>query len=143
MAGRLDEVPGALLHNLKHNQVLHERVILLHVTTEDIPFVPAERRIEVRKLGKGFYTVELRFGFFEESDVPRTLESARAFGLAVDLDHTTFFIGRETIVRAEKPSMSLWRIQLFMAMASAALAPARFFRLPPGRVVELGTQVEM
>ncbi len=143
MAGRLDEVPTALLHNLKHNQVLHERVILLHVTTEDIPFVPAERRIQVVKLGKGLYTVELRFGFYEESDVPRALESARAFGLAVDLEHTTFFIGRETIVRAAKPSMSPWRTQLFMAMAAAALAPARFFRLPPGRVVELGTQIEM
>ncbi len=143
MAGRLDQVPGSLLHNLKHNQVLHERVILLHVTTEDIPFVPAERRIEVEKLGKGFYTVELRFGFFEESDVPRALEAARAHGLAIDLDHTTFFVGRETIMRGEKPSMSLWRTQLFMAMAAAALGPARFFRLPPGRVVELGTQIEM
>ena len=143
MAGRLDQVPHALLHNLKHNQVLHERVILLHVIVEDIPFVPPERRIEVEKLGKGFYTVELHFGFFEESDVPRALQAARAYGLTVDLDHTTFFIGRETLVRGEKPSMKLWRVQLFMAMASAALAPARFFRLPPGRVVELGAQIEM
>jgi KUP system potassium uptake protein len=143
MAGRLDEVPAALLHNLKHNRVLHERVILLHVTTEDIPFVPVERRIAVEKLGKGVYTVELRFGFFEESDVPRALESARNFGLSVDLDNTTFFIGRETIVRGSRPSMSAWRAEIFMAMSAAALAPARFFRLPPGRVVEFGMQVEM
>jgi KUP system potassium uptake protein len=138
-----DRVPAALLHNLKHNQVLHERVILLHVVVEDIPFVPPERRIDVEKLGKGFYTVELHFGFFETSDVPRALEAARSFGLSVDLDHTTFFVGRETIVRGSKPSMRLWRTQLFMAMAAAALAPARFFRLPPGRVVELGAQIEI
>ncbi len=143
MAGRLDEVPAALLHNLKHNRVLHERVILLHVTTEDIPFVPVERRIAVQKLGKGVYTVELRFGFFEEMDVPRALETARNFGLAIDLDNTTFFIGRETIVRGARPTMSAWRTQIFMALMAAALAPARFFRLPPNRVVEFGTQVEM
>jgi KUP system potassium uptake protein len=143
MAGRLDRVPQSLLHNLKHNQVLHERVILLHVVVEDIPFVPPDRRIDVEKLGKGFHTVELHFGFFEVSDVPRALEAARAFGLAVDLDHTTFFIGRETIVQGHKPTMRLWRTQLFMAMAAAAQDPARFFRLPPGRVVELGTQIEM
>ena len=143
MAGRLDDVPVALLHNLKHNQVMHERVILLHVTVDDVPFVPPERRLGVEKLGKGLYTVELHYGFFEEPDVPRALQAARAHGLAIDIDHTTFFIGRETIVRGEKPSMKLWRVQLFMAMASAALAPARFFRLPPGRVVELGTQIEM
>jgi len=143
MAGRLDRVPHALLHNLKHNQVLHERVILLHVIVEDIPFVPPERRIAVQKLGKGFHTVELHFGFFEVSDVPRALEAARSFGLAIDIDHTTFFIGRETIVRGARPTMRLWRTKLFMAMAAAALAPARFFRLPPGRVIELGAQVEM
>ncbi|MGQ0741823.1 MAG: potassium transporter Kup [Alphaproteobacteria bacterium] len=143
MAGRLDQVPHALLHNLKHNQVLHERVIILHVMVEDIPFVPPERRIHVQKLGKGFYTMELHFGFFEESDVPRALEAARAFGLAIDLDHTTFFVGRETIVRSAKPTMSRWRTKLFMTMAAAAEPPAQFYRLPPGRVVELGAQIEM
>ena len=142
-APRLDDVPGALLHNLKHNQVLHERVILLNVVVEDTPFVPAERRIEVRRLGKGFHAVVLHFGFFEEADVPRALENARNFGLAIDIEHTSFFIRRETLVKARKSSLPPWRAKLFMMLQGAALEAARFYRLPPGRVVELGAQIEI
>lgn len=141
-APRLDDVPGALLHNLKHNQVLHERVILLNVVVEDTPFVAPERRLEVRRLGKGFYAVVVHFGFFEESDVPKALESARALGLAIDIDHTSFFIRRETLVKAKKSALRPWRAKLFMTLQGAALEAARFYRLPPGRVVELGAQIE-
>jgi KUP system potassium uptake protein len=140
---RLDEVPGALLHNLKHNQVLHERVIFLRVDVQDVPFVPAEKRLTVEKLGKGFYTVEAHFGFFQAPDVPRALEGARAYGLAIDFDTTTFFIRRETLVLARQSALAKWRTRLFIKLYASALEAAQFYRLPAGRVVELGSQTEI
>jgi len=141
LSARGDVVPGALLHNLKHNKVLHERVILAHVAVDDVPVVQPDRRIEVEKLGKGFFNVFIHHGFFETPDVPRALEEARPFGLAVDKETSTFFIGRETLVPAEHPALGSWRTWLYMRMAMSALSPARFYHLPPNRVVELGTQV--
>jgi KUP system potassium uptake protein len=141
MASRVDIVPAALLHNLKHNKVLHERVVLCHVEVDDTPLVPPERRLEVKKLGKGFYTVIIHHGFFEMPDVPLALQSARPYGLAIDLETTTFFIGRETLVPAEHPVLGTWRTWLYVRLASAALEPAKFFHLPANRVVELGAQV--
>jgi KUP system potassium uptake protein len=140
---RLDEVPGSLLHNLKHNQVLHERVILLRVDVQDVPFVAQDKRITVNKLGKGFFTVEVHFGFFQTPDVPRALEATRAYGLAVDLDTTTFFIRRETLVPARVSALAKWRTRLFIKLYGSALEAAQFYRLPPGRVVELGSQTEI
>jgi KUP system potassium uptake protein len=141
LSSRTDVVPGALLHNLKHNKVLHERVVIANVTVEDTPLVPASKRIEVEKLGKGFYTMRIRHGFFETPDVPRAMEEARRFGLALDTTTATFFIGRETLVPAEHSELGRWRNWLYRTMASSALSPARFYKLPPNRVVELGTQV--
>ena len=143
LSARSDSIPGALLHNLKHNKVLHERVLLVHVAVEDTPFVSADKRIEVQKLGKGFFTVNIHHGFFETPDVPRALEEARPFGLAIDMDTTTFFIGHETLVPAEHPALGRWRTWIYMRLASSALSPGRFYHLPPGRVVELGTQVSI
>jgi KUP system potassium uptake protein len=140
---RLDLVPSALLHNLKHNRVLHERVVLVHVKVEDTPFVEPERRVAVNKLGKGFFTVELRYGFFEDSDVPRGLEAARAHGLALDIDNTTFFVRRDSLTMAARPAMARWRTRLFVALSRDALDAALFYRLPPGRVVELGARTEI
>ena len=140
---RLDEVPGSLLHNLKHNKVLHERVIFLRVDVQDVPFVPAEKRITVNKLGKGFYTVEIHFGFFQNPDVPAALEGARAYGLSIDLDATTFFIRRETLVPARVSALPKWQTSLFIKLYGAALEAAQFYRLPAGRVVELGSQTEI
>jgi KUP system potassium uptake protein len=141
LSSRTDVVPGALLHNLKHNKVLHERVVLVTVVVEDVPLVPASQRIEVEKLGKGFYTVRVHHGFFETPDVPQAMEDARRFGLALDVPTATFFIGRETLVPAEHSEMSRWRNWLYRNLAGNALSPARFYHLPPNRVVELGTQV--
>jgi KUP system potassium uptake protein len=140
---RLDEVPGSLLHNLKHNQVLHERVILLRVDVQDVPFVTAEKRLTVNKLGKGFYTVEVHFGFFQTPDVPHALQGARAYGLSLDLDTTTFFIRRETLVPARMSALQKWQTKLFIKLYAAAQEAAQFYRLPPGRVVELGSQTEI
>jgi KUP system potassium uptake protein len=138
---RTDVVPASLLHNLKHNRVLHERVILAHVAVDDTPFVKPERRIEVKKLGKGFFSVTVHHGFFETPDVPLALQSARPFGLSVDVDHTTFFVGRETLVPSAHPALGRFRTWLYMQLAANALSPARFYCLPHNRVVELGAQI--
>jgi len=141
LSSRTDIVPGALLHNLKHNKVLHERVVIVNVTVDDTPLVPAAQRLDVEKLGKGFYTVRIHHGFFETPDVPQALREARRFGLALDVDTATFFIGRETLVPAERSELGTLRNRLYRAMASNALSPARFYHLPTNRVVELGTQI--
>jgi KUP system potassium uptake protein len=141
LTARADSCPGALLHNLKHNKVLHERVLIAQVVVDDTPFVPPEKRVQVEKLGKGFFSVHIHHGFFEMPDVPRALQEARSFGLAIDPETTTFFIGRETLVPAENPVLGRWRTRLYIALASNALSPARFYHLPPNRVVELGTQI--
>ncbi|HET7083977.1 MAG TPA: potassium transporter Kup [Rhizomicrobium sp.] len=141
LSSRTDIVPGALLHNLKHNKVLHERVVIANVVVEDTPLVAPAQRLQVEKLGKGFYTVRVHHGFFETPDVPQALREARRFGLALDVDTATFFIGRETLVPAENSELGVLRNRLYRAMAGAALSPARFYHLPPNRVVELGTQI--
>jgi KUP system potassium uptake protein len=141
LSSRTDLVPGALLHNLKHNKVLHERVVIANVVVEDTPLVPAAKRLEVEKLGKGFYTVRVHHGFFETPDVPEALKEARRFGLALDMDTATFFIGRETLVPAQHSELGPLRGRLYRALAVNALSPARFYHLPPNRVVELGTQI--
>jgi KUP system potassium uptake protein len=141
MVLRTDAVPTALLHNLKHNKVLHERVVLLHVTVEDVPYVASPGRIDVRKLGKGFYAVDIRHGFIETPDVPLILREARPFGLSIDIDSTTFFVGHETLVPSPHSTLGRWRTWLYIRLAKSALSPATFFCLPPNRVVELGTQV--
>ncbi len=143
LSARGDSIPGALLHNLKHNKVLHERVLLVHVIVEDTPFVPPAKRIEVDKLGKGFFTVKIHHGFFETPDVPRSLEEARPYGLAIDMETTTFFIGHETLVPSDHPVLGTSRTWIYMQLMASALSPARFYHLPPGRVVELGTQVSI
>ena len=106
-----------------------------------MPIVPPAKRVEVKKLGKGFFDVMIHHGFFEGPDVPRALEEARPFGLAVDVDTATFFIGHETLVPSGQGPLGYWRARLYIFLVSNALSPARFFRLPPNRVVELGTQI--
>jgi KUP system potassium uptake protein len=141
LAARTDVTPGPMLHSLKHYHVLHERVVLMSVLVEDVPFVTPARRAEVNKLGKGFFEVKLRFGFFEFPNVPQALERCRAYGLPLEADTSTFFLGRETLVAGEHPDIKSWRIALYTWLATNALSPARFFQLPPNRVVELGTQI--
>jgi len=138
---RTDLTPGPMLHSLKHYRLLHERVVLVSVVVDDVPAVAPGERIELEKMGKGFFGVKLHYGFFELPDVPAGLLEARKQGLAIDPDMVTFFVGRETLVPAVKPVLKPWRIALYTWLASNAYSPARFFRLPPGRVVELGTQV--
>ena len=143
LSPRLDVVPNPLLHSIKHYKVLHERIVICAVSVADTPFVSKAKRITVEKLGKGFFAVRISYGFVETPDIPEALNLARAQGLALEPDATTYFLGRETLVPGVNPSMKSWRVSLYMWLASNALSPARFFRLPPGRVVELGTQVSI
>ena len=136
-------VPAAFLHNLKHNHVVHERVVVMKVNVEDVPRVGETQRIEVEKLGKGFHKVTVHYGFMERPDVPRALELCRPFGLSFDLMQTTFFLGRETLIPASRSELRRWQAALFIAMQATALSATRFFRIPANRVVEMGTQVEI
>jgi KUP system potassium uptake protein len=141
LTGNQDHVPGALLHNLKHNKVLHERVVFLTVLIEDEPTVPAHARAQVEEPSPGIYRVRLSYGFMESPNVPRALEECRAAGLVLEPMQTSYFLGRETLVPAALPRMSRWRHWLFMVMARNAQSATEFFRIPPDRVVELGVRV--
>jgi KUP system potassium uptake protein len=139
----VDGIPLALLHNLKHNKVLHEKVILLTIVTEEVPYVPDEDQVTVKELGEGLYRVVARHGFMEYVDVPEMLGSLEVPGVSFDADHTTFFLGRETLLATERPGMAIWRERMFSWMNRNAQGAALFFRLPPNRVVEVGAQIEL
>lgn len=142
MVGTPDVVPPSLTHNLKANKVLHEQVIILSVLTTDEPFVPVAERAEVTDHGSGIYSIHLRYGFMQNSHVPRALGRLRV--PHVDPDHTTYFLGRENIVRAKRPSgLSGWREHLFAFMSRNALPATAFFRIPSEKVFEVGVQVDL
>jgi KUP system potassium uptake protein len=141
LTGQPDYVPGALLHNLKHNKVLHEKVLFVTVSTLDEPEAGPERRTEVTELAPGIHRVLLRYGFMESPNVPRALEDLRALGVAYDPMQVSYFLGREVLVRAMAPKMPLWRTWVFLIMARNAVPATEFFRIPSDRVVELGVRV--
>jgi len=136
-------VPHALLHNLKHNKVLHERNVMLTVETLDTPTAEPEERFELTALGAEFYLIVLRFGFAEDPNVPRALGLCQKRDLLFDMMDTTFFLSRETIVAGERAGMALWRDRLFAFLSRNAMPATAFFRIPGNRLVELGTQVEI
>jgi KUP system potassium uptake protein len=136
-------VPRAMLHNMKHNMVLHERNVLMHVIIEDLPHVPAEQRVSVERLGKGFFRLLAHFGYMDDPNVPEALEAARKHGLATDMMQTSFFIGRETLIPSSKPGLPFWQEKLYIGLAATALSATAFFGIPPGQVVELGAQIEI
>ena len=139
-----ETVPAALLHNLKHNQVLHERVLILNVKVEEVPQVPAANRIELHGAGHGFYRVILHYGFMEEVDIPNDLARMKTCGGPFNMMSTSFFLGRQKLVAsAAKPGMALWREKLFAWMLKNSESAMEFFRLPTNRVVELGSQLQI
>jgi KUP system potassium uptake protein len=143
MTSSASGVPHALLHNLKHNKVLHERVILLTVRIEDVPYVTGEKRIEQMDYGSGFYRVVLRYGFMEEVDVPSALAQLKDCGPQCKMMDTSFFLARQTLLASSRPGMAIWREKLFAWMLRNAESAMEFFKLPTNRVVELGSQVEI
>ena len=139
-------VPRAMLHNLNHNKVLHDRVVVLNVVTEDVPHIPDGERVRVEALSEGFYRVFVRYGFKDDPDLPQAMALCADQGLSFDMMETSFFLGRETVVRlplSPGRHMARWRQILFNWMFRNADTATEFFKLPPNRVVELGAQVEL
>ncbi|HEX7877838.1 MAG TPA: potassium transporter Kup [Candidatus Eisenbacteria bacterium] len=136
-------VPSALLHNLKHNRVLHERVVFLTVISEEVPHVAGDERVQVTDLGHGFWRVVIHYGFVEDPDVPKALATIPEETLVVKPMETTYFLGRETIVATKRPGMFIWQERLFSRMIRNERTATSFFKLPPNRVVELGEQIEI
>ena len=143
MASSLAGVPSALLHNIKHNKVLHERVVILTIAIQDVPYVDEAKRFVVKDFGQGFYRLTMKFGFLEETDVPVELKRVKMCGAPFEMMKTSFFLSRQTLIASAKPGMAIWREKLFAWMLRNAASAMEFFRLPTNRVVELGSQVEI
>ncbi len=143
MTARIDNTPAALLHNMKHNKVLHERNVLMTVRTEDVPRRPEAERLEIAHLGQNFHTVTIHYGFLEEPDIPRALALCRVGGFRFNLMETSFFVGHEKIVARRRSGIMLPFKKLFITLSNMALDATEFFRIPVNRIVELGGQVEL
>jgi len=143
MTGTATGTPGSLLHNLKHNKVLHEQVVVLTVRFEEIPYVPEDQRFELTVLPKNFYRLLVRYGFMEEPHIPNALRRAERKGLHCDPMQSSYFLSRETVIPSSKPGMAMWREHIFAWMSRSATSAMDFFNIPPNRVVELGTQIEI
>jgi KUP system potassium uptake protein len=141
LTSRTDVVPVPLLHNLKHNKVIHQRIVLLHVVTENVPHIASNQRIEITDLTNNFYSVVVHYGFMEQPDIPQVLDTCSSQQLRFDLMDTSFFVGRLTIVPTAASRLNRIRSKLFEAMHRNALAATEFFRIPPNRVIELGSQL--
>ena len=139
-----DKIPAALLHNLKHNQILHERVVILNVQVGSVPHVPQAQRIDQEVEGEGFYRLVLHYGFMDEVDIPHDLAACKLGGQPFDMMSTSFFLSRQKLIAARgTPGMALWRERLFAWMLKSSESAMEFFRLPTNRVVELGSQVQI
>jgi KUP system potassium uptake protein len=136
-------VPHALLLNIHHNKVLHERIVFLGMFTSTQAYVPAGDRVQVEQLAPNVYRVSARHGFAEDPEVPGVLARSKALGLEIDPNETTFFVGRETLLATERPGMAIWRERLFARLARNARRATRFFKIPPNRVVEIGAEIEL
>jgi KUP system potassium uptake protein len=136
-------VPHALLHNMKHNKVLHNRVIILTVVIDEVPYVDSEDRVEIRDLGQGFFRMIVRYGFMQETNIPAVLKGVENCGPQFKMMDTSVFLARQTLIASERPGMAIWREKLFAWMLRNAETAMEFFKLPTNRVVELGSQVEI
>lgn len=143
MTANPEVVPMALLHNIKHNQVLHERVVLMTIRIHDVPYIQPSRQIQLEDLGKEFYRLIVDYGFMDTPNVPRVLELCRLKHLHFDLMRTSFFISRETLIPTPNPLLGPLESRLFIALSAANQSATVYFQIPPGRVVELGTQIEI
>jgi KUP system potassium uptake protein len=143
MTARVDNVPAALLHNMKHNKILHERNVLMTVRTEDVPRLPEAERLQIDHLSQNFHTVTIHYGFLEEPDIPRALALCRVGGFRFNLMETSFFVGREKIVAKGRSGIMLPFKKLFVLLTNVALDATEFFHIPLNRIVELGGQVEL
>jgi KUP system potassium uptake protein len=143
MTGDPTGTPAALIHNLKHNKVLHDRVVFMTVRTEEVPYVSLEGRAEIKEIGPKIFRVLIHYGFQETPNIKKILKFCEAKGLSVSMDDATFFVGRETLVASRAPGMAIWREKLFIFMARNAQGATSFFRIPSNKVIEVGLQVDL
>jgi KUP system potassium uptake protein len=143
LTGDPQRVPFSLLHNMRHNRVLHQRVILTSILTEEVPVVPDVEKVTLKDLGRGFYRLICRFGFYETPDIAVALRGAKRFGLELEPQQISFFLGRERIVAHARSQMSAWRRWLFILLSHNETSASDYFRLPAGRIIELGARVEI
>ena len=143
MSGTTDGTPPALVHNLAHNKVLHEKVVFLHMVTLDVPHVAPEERVTVKRIGKGFHSVTATYGFMDDPNIEDVLAACRVKSLDIRIEGTTFFLGRETLVASERPGMAMWRETVFMFLSRNALRATAYFKIPANQVFEVGAQVEL
>jgi len=143
MYGTSDGTPPALIHNLAHNKVLHEKIVFLTVVTHDVPHVAPPERVTVKRIGKGFHSVTASYGFMDDPDIGDVLAACRVKALDIRIEGTTFFLGRETLVTSERHGMAQWRENLFAFMSRNALRATAFFKIPANQVFEVGAQVEL
>lgn len=143
LTGQVDRVPFALLHNMRHNRVLHERIIMTTLITEARPFVPESERVEVRQFDRGFSRLIVHYGFADEPDLPAAMRLAAKHGLELDPESVSYFIGRERIVPRAKSAMSGWRRWLFILLSDTEISASDYFRIPVGRIIELGARTEI
>jgi KUP system potassium uptake protein len=141
MTSNLQGTPPALMHNFMHNRVVHQHVVLLTVVTEEVARISERERVTLEELPEGFVRASARYGFMEYPNIPELLAKSRVPGYA--LEHTTFFVGRETLLASEKPGMAIWRERIFAFMARNAQSATLFFGIPTDRVLEIGTQIEL
>jgi len=143
MSAKQEGVPRTLLHNLKHNKILHQQIVILTVLTQEIPYVSASERIEIQELGGGMFRVVANYGFMETAHMDEILAAANRAGLTIEPMRTTFFLGRETLRPTERKGMAIWREHLFAFMSRNAVGATTFFGVPPNQVIEIGIQVEL
>src|SRR5262249_11010814 len=143
MSANRGGVPVLLLHHFKHNQVLHEHVVLLAVINERTPFVRPAQRLKIEDVGMGFHRASARFGYMETPNVPQVIEACRDRGVPIDCDRITYYLGRESLLASKKPGMARWRKRLFAFVSRNALPATAYFGIPADRVVELGMQIEL
>jgi KUP system potassium uptake protein len=143
MTSNPDGTPVVLMHHFKHNKVLHEQIILLSVSTVEVPYVPTADRIKVRDLGQGFFQIRAYYGYMQAPRVADIFRCAEPAGLKIDPTHASFYLGRETLITTKRPGMSRWRKTLFAVMSRNSISAVAYFDIPPNRVVELGTQIEL
>jgi KUP system potassium uptake protein len=143
LTGNPDATPTALLHNIKHNKVLHANNIVLNVITEDTPRVSEKERISFQRLSDAFANVTVRFGYMESPNVPKALTACRNYGLTFDVMSTSFFLSRRALRPADVSRMPRWQDKLFIALARSSDDASRYFHIPSGRAVEIGTQINI
>jgi KUP system potassium uptake protein len=143
MTGDPEGTPPALIHNVRHNKILHEQVILMTAKTEEIPYVAMNERVEVTEIGPKIFRVIVHYGFQETPNIKKILRHCEAKGITIEMNDLTFFVGRETLIATDRPGMAIWREKLFIGMSKNALNATSFFKIPSDKVIEVGLQVEM